>query len=83
MSAIGHDVVEYQSKILRHAVQSSGRREGSEVDRDPRRPHLRLQLEATHLAEEYAADGGEERMIDRFVKGWVKVMENDRFDLHR
>ncbi|WP_104204083.1 catalase/peroxidase HPI [Billgrantia saliphila] len=35
------------------------------------------------IAEEYAADGGEERMIDRFVKGWVKVMENDRFDLHR
>ena len=35
------------------------------------------------IAEEYAANGGEERMIDRFVKGWVKVMENDRFDLHR
>nr|WP_240936127.1 catalase/peroxidase HPI [Halomonas bachuensis] len=35
------------------------------------------------IAEEYAASGGEERMIDRFVKGWVKVMENDRFDLHR
>jgi catalase-peroxidase len=35
------------------------------------------------IAEEYAADGGEENMIDRFVKGWVKVMENDRFDLHR
>jgi catalase-peroxidase len=35
------------------------------------------------IAEEYAADGGEERMLQRFVKGWVKVMENDRFDLHR
>ncbi|QOR38567.1 catalase/peroxidase HPI [Billgrantia diversa] len=35
------------------------------------------------IAEEYAANGGEERMVDRFVKGWVKVMENDRFDLHR
>jgi catalase-peroxidase len=35
------------------------------------------------IAEEFAANGGEEKMIDRFVKGWVKVMENDRFDLHR
>jgi catalase-peroxidase len=35
------------------------------------------------IAEEFAVDGGEENMIDRFVKGWVKVMENDRFDLHR
>jgi catalase-peroxidase len=35
------------------------------------------------IAEEYAVDGGEERMIDRFVQGWVKVMNNDRFDLHR
>ncbi|GGI08661.1 catalase/peroxidase HPI [Egicoccus halophilus] len=35
------------------------------------------------IAEEYAADGGEERMLDRFVQGWVKVMNADRFDLHR
>jgi len=35
------------------------------------------------IAEEYAADGGERRMIDAFVRGFVKVMENDRFDLHR
>ncbi len=35
------------------------------------------------IAEEYAADGGEENMIDKFVIGWVKVMEADRFDLHR
>jgi catalase-peroxidase len=35
------------------------------------------------IAEEYAVDGGEERMIDRFVQGWVKVMQADRFDLHR
>jgi catalase-peroxidase len=34
------------------------------------------------IAEEYAADGGEKRMIERFVAGWVKVMESDRFDLH-
>jgi catalase-peroxidase len=35
------------------------------------------------IVEEYAAAGGEQRMIDRFVDAFVKVMENDRFDLHR
>ncbi|MDN7125488.1 catalase/peroxidase HPI [Pseudidiomarina sp. 1APP75-32.1] len=35
------------------------------------------------IAEEFAATGGEQKMLDHFVKGWVKVMENDRFDLHR
>ncbi|WP_418055279.1 catalase/peroxidase HPI [Pseudidiomarina terrestris] len=35
------------------------------------------------IAEEFAAHGGEQKMLDHFVKGWVKVMENDRFDLHR
>jgi catalase-peroxidase len=34
------------------------------------------------IAEEYASAGGEELMLDAFVRGWVKVMENDRFDLH-
>jgi catalase-peroxidase len=34
------------------------------------------------IAEEYAAAGGEQLMLDAFVRGWVKVMENDRFDLH-
>ena len=34
------------------------------------------------IAEEYGAAGGEELMLDAFVRGWVKVMENDRFDLH-
>ena len=33
------------------------------------------------IAEEYAAKGGEELFLDAFVNGWVKVMENDRFDL--
>jgi len=33
------------------------------------------------LAEEFAAAGGEEDFIRSFVDGWVKVMENDRFDL--
>jgi catalase-peroxidase len=34
------------------------------------------------LVEEFAAAGGEEDFIHHFVNGWVKVMENDRFDLH-
>ena len=33
------------------------------------------------IAEEYAVDGGEENMIRQFVKGWDKVMMNDRFDV--
>jgi catalase-peroxidase len=35
------------------------------------------------IAEEYAANGGEQHLLDHFVRGWVKVMNNDRFDLHR
>jgi catalase-peroxidase len=34
------------------------------------------------IVEEYASAGGDELMLDAFVRGWVKVMENDRFDLH-
>ncbi|MEM9745966.1 MAG: catalase/peroxidase HPI [Actinomycetota bacterium] len=34
------------------------------------------------ISEEYAsAAGGTELMLEHFVNGWVKVMENDRFDL--
>ncbi len=33
------------------------------------------------IAEEYGAAGGDELFVDAFVSGWVKVMENDRFDL--
>jgi catalase-peroxidase len=32
------------------------------------------------LVEEFAAAGGEEDFVRHFVAGWVKVMENDRFD---
>ena len=35
------------------------------------------------LAEVYASDDGEQRFMDKFVGAWVKVMEADRFDLHR
>jgi catalase-peroxidase len=34
------------------------------------------------IAEEYGSAGGDELMLDAFVRGWVKVMENDRFDLN-
>jgi catalase-peroxidase len=33
------------------------------------------------IAEEYGAEGGDQLFLDAFVAGWVKVMENDRFDL--
>jgi catalase-peroxidase len=33
------------------------------------------------LAEVYASDGNEAKFVADFVKAWVKVMENDRFDL--
>ena len=35
------------------------------------------------LAEVYASSDGEDRFINGFVAAWVKVMEADRFDLHR
>ena len=33
------------------------------------------------IAEEYSAAGGDQLFLDAFVAGWVKVMNNDRFDL--
>ncbi len=35
------------------------------------------------LAEVYAAGDGEALFVEKFVAAWVKVMELDRFDLHR
>jgi len=35
------------------------------------------------LAEVYASADGERLFVDTFVKAWTKVMEADRFDLHR
>ena len=35
------------------------------------------------LAEVYASSDGKDRFVDGFVAAWVKVMEADRFDLHR
>jgi catalase-peroxidase len=33
------------------------------------------------IVEEYGAAGGAQLFLDAFVSGWVKVMNNDRFDL--
>jgi catalase-peroxidase len=35
------------------------------------------------IVEVYAQDDGNERVVQDFVKAWVKVMELDRFDLRR
>ena len=35
------------------------------------------------VAEVYASSYGERQLVDDFVAAWVKVMELDRFDLHR
>ncbi|HAA19880.1 MAG TPA: catalase-peroxidase, partial [Cytophagales bacterium] len=33
------------------------------------------------LAEAYASDDAKEKFVKDFIKAWVKVMNNDRFDL--
>ncbi len=35
------------------------------------------------LAEVYASEDAKEKFVNDFVAAWVKVMDNDRFDLHR
>ncbi len=35
------------------------------------------------VAEVYACNDAEQKMVDDFIAAWVQVMENDRFDLHR
>jgi catalase-peroxidase len=35
------------------------------------------------VAEAYASDDAQEKFVNDFVAAWVKVMEADRFDLHR
>lgn len=35
------------------------------------------------ISEVYGSADGEDRFVAEFVKAWVKVMEADRFDLHR
>jgi catalase-peroxidase len=31
----------------------------------------------------YAEDDAKEKFVKDFVSAWVKVMDNDRFDLHQ
>jgi catalase-peroxidase len=33
------------------------------------------------VAETYASDDGEKKLIDDFIKAWTRVMNNDRFDI--
>ena len=35
------------------------------------------------LSEVYASDDAQDKFVRDFVAAWVKVMELDRFDLHR
>lgn len=35
------------------------------------------------MAEVYAADDGEKDFVTDFVNAWTRVVEADRFDLHR
>jgi catalase-peroxidase len=35
------------------------------------------------FSEVYASADADTKMVHDFVAAWVKVMENDRFDLHR
>lgn len=35
------------------------------------------------IAEVYASDDAEDKFINDFIKAWTKVMQADRFDLHR
>ncbi len=35
------------------------------------------------VAEVYASDGAAEKFVHDFVAAWAKVMDADRFDLHR
>jgi catalase-peroxidase len=35
------------------------------------------------VAEVYACNDADRKMVDDFIAAWVQVMENDRFDLHR
>jgi catalase-peroxidase len=35
------------------------------------------------LAEVYAQDDNKQKFVDDFAAAWAKVMDNDRFDLHK
>ena len=45
--------------------------------------HLGQGSQLRGLAEVYAADDAKEKFVRDFVAAWTKVMELDRYDLHR
>ena len=44
---------------------------------------LALAPEVGALAEVYASEDAKKKFVNDFVAAWVKVMDNDRFDLSR
>ena len=54
-----------------------------QVDGHRQRPGVRLELGAAGIAEVYAQDDSKEKFVEDFVAAWVKVMNNDRFDLEK
>jgi catalase-peroxidase len=63
--------------------------QGTDASGKPRWVGTRVDLvfgsnsELRALAEVYASDDAKEKFVRDFVAAWVKVMEADRFDLHR
>ena len=52
------------------------------MDRDGRRPGLRLELAScARIAEVYASEDARAKFVKDFVAAWAKVMNLDRFDV--
>ena len=67
-----------QSEMFEATVDGQGKWTGTRADLV-----FGSNSELRALAEVYASNDGEDRFVDKFVGTWVKVMEADRFDLHR
>ena len=52
-----------------------------DVDRQPGRPGLRLELRAPGARRGLRRDDAGEKFVRDFVDAWVKVMDLDRYDL--
>jgi catalase-peroxidase len=63
---------------------ATGRPASCEVDRHARSTWCSARnAELRAIAEVYASQGGQQKMIEDFVAAWTKVMTLDRFDLKR
>ncbi len=71
------------SKSTRTSTKASTARPARTSGPRRHRPGVRFELALRALAEVYAADDAKEKFVKDFVSAWVKVMDNDRFDLHR